>query len=58
MKKSKADIKKAVLAANTFKCTTKNCKHGGKLSLWPPFNPKEQDEDAFIMTLGEDQLIE
>lgn len=32
-------IKKAVKEANSFKCST--CKHGGKLSLWPPFNNKE-----------------
>jgi hypothetical protein len=36
----------------------KNCKHGGKLSLWPPFNSKELDPEAFVMPLSEQQLFE
>lgn len=33
-------VKKAVKEANDYKCTTRNCKHGGKLSCYPPFNLK------------------
>jgi ubiquitin-conjugating enzyme E2 D/E len=36
--KTEMEIKKAVKDANSFKCN--GCKHGGKLSLWPPFNNK------------------
>lgn len=38
--KNEAAIRKAVKEANDFKCTTRNCKHGGKLSCFPPFNLK------------------
>jgi len=36
------EAKKAVKEANSYKCMTKNCKHGGKLSAWPQFSIKEQ----------------
>jgi len=35
------NVKKAVKNANEFKCPV--CKHGGKLSLWPTFDKKEQE---------------
>lgn len=38
-------IKKAVVQANAFKCN--GCKHGGKLSLWPTFDKKEQSLKEF-----------
>ncbi|CAD8083774.1 unnamed protein product [Paramecium sonneborni] len=56
--KQHAQIKKAVQAANNFKCTTKNCKHGGKLSLWPQFNNKESEEQQFINKQTEQELLE
>ncbi|CAD8069540.1 unnamed protein product [Paramecium primaurelia] len=56
--KQLAQIKKAIQTANNFKCTTKNCKHGGKLSLWPQFNTKESDEQQFINKQTEQELLE
>lgn len=46
------EVKKAVKEANSFKCKTKNCKHGGKLSAWPQFSVKEQKTEEFV-TLDE-----
>jgi hypothetical protein len=56
--KTKAQIQKAVLAANQYKCTAQNCKHGGKLSCFPAFNVNEATEDFFIMKETETQLFE
>ncbi len=39
-KEVEMEAKKAVKNANDFKCNT--CKHGGKLSAYPPFSVKEQ----------------
>lgn len=39
------EIKKAVKAANAFKC--RKCKHGGKLSCWPVFSLKESDAEQY-----------
>jgi hypothetical protein len=36
------EAKKAIKEANSYKCNVANCKHGGKLSAWPPFSSKEQ----------------
>ena len=44
-KKYEVEVKNAVNNANNFKCH--QCKHGGKLSLWPTFNKKEQEVSEF-----------
>lgn len=48
-------IKKAVKEANDFKCSV--CKHGGKLSLWPTFNEKENVISEFEIIEEENDLI-
>jgi hypothetical protein len=53
-----ANIKKAVQTANLFKCSTKNCKHGGKLSLWPTFSKKETEIEAFINLKKDSEILE
>jgi ubiquitin-protein ligase len=40
-----ADIKKAVKQANEFKCSERNCKHGGRLACWPTFSTAEQNPE-------------
>ena len=45
--KINAKIKEAIVKANEFRCTTKSCKHGGKLSAWPQFTPLENDLKNF-----------
>ena len=52
------NIKKAIKEANNFKCTTRNCKHGGKLSCFPPFNLKEADIKEFVTLDSENEIIE
>jgi hypothetical protein len=52
------NIKKAVKEANNFKCTTRSCKHGGKLSCFPPFNLKETDIKEFVTLDSENEIIE
>ena len=49
------NIKKSVKQANEFKCSV--CKHGGKLSLWPTFNEKEQVISEFEMIQEENDII-
>jgi hypothetical protein len=44
------EIKKAVAEANVYKCAS--CKHGGKLSLWPPFNKLEHVLKEFQILEG------
>lgn len=55
----KKEVKSAVEMANMFKCPERNCKHGGKLSAWPPIQDKESEQFALIFEeskLFEDQL--
>lgn len=49
------EIKKAVKDANSFKCNV--CKHGGKLSCWPTFSPKEQVISEFQILEDETDLV-
>jgi ubiquitin-protein ligase len=51
------NIKKAVKQANEFKCSERNCKHGGKLSCWPPFSTHEQVAEDFLTLEEENDLI-
>jgi ubiquitin-protein ligase len=49
------ETKKAVKEANEFKC--KDCKHGGKLSCWPPFSSKDVVSSEYSILLNENDLI-
>lgn len=51
------EAKKAVKEANSYKCNTLNCKHGGKLSAWPQFSVKEQKTEEFKLFDEENDLI-
>jgi ubiquitin-conjugating enzyme E2 A len=53
--KVEMEIKKAVKDANSFKCPS--CKHGGKLSLWPAFNSKENSIEEFETIEDENEII-
>jgi len=56
--KREAPIKKAIETANQFKCTRKNCKHGGKLAAWPAFDQRENAAEAFKIVESETELFE
>ena len=56
--KREAPIKKAIETANQFKCGRKNCKHGGKLAAWPPFDSRETAPEAFKIIESETELFE
>lgn len=53
--KVEMDAKKAVKEANVFKCYS--CKHGGKLSCWPAFSPKEDKKEEFKTLDSEKEII-
>jgi len=48
--------KDAVDEANSFKCTM--CKHRGPIEPYPPFNPKDNDLQSFIMLKDPKTLLE
>jgi len=48
-------IKDAVKTANEFKCH--RCKHGGKLSCYPPFPVNEPKKEEFTIVKSENDLI-
>ena len=58
MKEKQSDIKKQVQASNIYSCPNKNCKHGGKLACWPPFNTQEADIEKFKLMESEKQIFQ
>lgn len=55
-KNNEEKIKEEVKAANEFKDLAIN--HKGPLSPYPPFNLKEKDENNFMMSMEEKELLE
>jgi ubiquitin-protein ligase len=41
-------VEVAVKNANEFKCHNRFCRHGGRLSAWPPFPAKEPELSCFL----------
>lgn len=58
LKEKEPLIKKQVQASNSYSCPNKNCKHGGKLACWPPFNNLEADLEKFKLMETEKTLFE
>ena len=58
IKDKEASIKKQVQASNTYSCPNKNCKHGGKLACWPPFNVNEVDMEKFKIMETEKSIFQ
>jgi len=44
--KFNSKVQTAIKLANDFNCTTKNCRHSGKLTCWPSF-PEAESAEVF-----------
>jgi hypothetical protein len=56
-KAKKKEILAAIEKANMYKCTTRGCKHGGKLSAYPPVKkPEDFKEEEFQIKRTSEEL--
>lgn len=53
-----SQIKKQIQESNLYSCPNKNCKHGGKLACWPPFNAAETDLSKFKLVESEKNIFQ